>query len=50
MLTVYSVDGRPVISQNVQAGDGVVTINIDKMPAGIYIYRLGGASGKFIVQ
>lgn len=50
VLTVYSVDGRPVISQNVQAGDGVVTINIDKMPAGIYIYRLGGASGKFIVQ
>ena len=49
-LTVYSVDGRQVESQRVSAGDGKVTLDVNKMPAGIYIYRLGNSYGKFVVK
>ena len=49
-LNVYSVDGRLVMSQRVQAGDGKVTLKVDAMPSGIYIYRLGTAYGKFVVR
>ena len=49
-MNVYSVDGRLVMSQRVQAGDGKVTLRVDAMPSGIYIYRLGTAYGKFVVR
>lgn len=49
-LTVYSVSGRMVTSQRVQAGEGEVTLRVDALPSGIYIYRLGDAHGKFVVR
>lgn len=49
-LMVYSVDGRLVHSERVQAGTGEVTLGVSGMPAGIYIYRMGSAHGKFVVR
>lgn len=49
-LHVYSVSGRLIESHRVQAGDGEVTLCVDALPAGVYIYRMGDAYGKFIVR
>lgn len=49
-LQVYSVSGRMVESQRVQAGDGEVLLRVDALPSGIYIYRMGDAHGKFVVR
>lgn len=49
-LTVYSVDGRLVATRRLQPGEGSVVLNVADMPAGIYLYRLGGKSGKFMVR
>ena len=49
-LQVYSVDGRVVTTMQLQAGEGQATLNVSKMPAGIYIYRMGSQYGKFVVK
>lgn len=49
-MTIYSIDGKLIERRRVNAGNGEVELNVSKMPAGIYIYRLGGATGKFMVQ
>ncbi len=49
-MTIYSVDGKLIERRSLAAGNGNVELNVSDMPAGIYIYRLGGATGKFIVQ
>ena len=49
-LTVYNMMGQPVLTHSVQAGTGNVELRVDSMPAGIYIYRMGNAYGKFIVR
>lgn len=47
-LTVYSIDGKLIETRHLQAGDGEVVIDVRALPAGIYIYRLNEACGKFI--
>lgn len=49
-LQVFSVDGRKVTSARVSAGNGEVNVNVEKMPAGVYIYKLNNATGKFVVK
>lgn len=49
-MQVYSVDGRLVWSERLHAGDGEMVLNVAGMPAGIYIYRMGDAHGKFVVR
>ena len=49
-MNIYSIDGKLIERRSLAAGNGNVEVNVSKMPAGIYIYRLGGATGKFIVQ
>lgn len=49
-MTIYSIDGKLIERRRVNAGNGEVELNVSKMPAGIYIYRLCGATGKFMVQ
>ena len=49
-LQVYSVSGHLVISRRLQAGNDEITLNVDALPSGIYIYRVGDAHGKFIVR
>ena len=49
-MTIYSIDGKLVERRSLKAGNGEVELNVSKMPSGIYIYRLGGATGKFLVQ
>ncbi|MBQ8703522.1 MAG: thiol protease/hemagglutinin PrtT [Bacteroidales bacterium] len=49
-LQVYSVSGRLVESRRVEAGDGAVTLRVDALPAGVYVYRMGDAYGKFVVR
>lgn len=49
-MQVFSLDGKMVATRRIQPGSGEVTLNVANMPAGIYIYRLGGSAGKFIVR
>lgn len=49
-LMVYSIDGKLVERRRLSAADSEVTLNVTSLPAGVYIYRVGGASGKFMVQ
>ncbi len=49
-LTLYNALGQPVLTRNVQAGAGELTIRVDNMPKGVYIYRMGDAYGKLIVK
>lgn len=49
-LQVYNVSGCLVESRLVQAGDGEVVLRVDALPAGMYIYRMGSAHGKFMVR
>lgn len=49
-LNIYAIDGKLVETRRVQAGSGEVEVSVVGMPAGVYIYRLGAAAGKFIVR
>ncbi|MCC8071316.1 MAG: T9SS type A sorting domain-containing protein [Bacteroidales bacterium] len=46
-LSIYSVLGQPVVERTVK---GTGTISLDKLPQGLYLYRLGQTSGKFMVK
>lgn len=49
-LQVYAVNGQLVETRRIEAGDGEVTLRVDALPAGIYVYRMGAAYGKFVVR
>lgn len=49
-MVVYTIDGKTIARRKLQPGTGSVKINVCEMPSGIYIYRIGGKSGKFMVQ
>ncbi len=49
-MQVYGIDGRLVSTTHVQPGTGEVTLRVDALPKGVYIYRLNSQSGKFIVR
>jgi hypothetical protein len=49
-LQVYSIDGKLVATRRMQPGSGVMTLRVDALPKGVYVYRMNGQSGKFIVQ
>ena len=49
-MVIYGIDGNVVETRHLQAGNGNVVLNVSEMPAGIYIYRIGGKSGKFVVK
>ena len=50
VLAIYNIKGELVEQVALQTGDRQVEINTDRMPAGIYIYRVGGATSKFVVR
>lgn len=49
-LCIYGIDGRLVETRRLEAGNGKAVLRVDHLPAGIYLYRLNGATGKFIVK
>lgn len=49
-MQVFGIDGKLVATRRLTPGNGHVTLDVRSMPAGIYIYRVGGKSGKFIVR
>lgn len=49
-MQIFSIDGKLVGTRRLMPGSGNVELNVADMPAGIYIYRLGERSGKFLVQ
>lgn len=49
-MNIYSIDGKLVETRHLQAGDGEVVVDVRPLPAGIYIYRLNEACGKFMVE
>ena len=49
-MIIYNVEGKIIEQHTLQPADDHININVTNMPAGIYTYRVGGATGKFIVQ
>ena len=49
-MQIFSIDGKMVGTRRLQPGVGEVELNVSAMPAGIYIYRVGGRTGKFVVR
>jgi len=49
-MFIYTMDGRLVEQRRLEAGDDEVEVRVDRLPAGIYIYRVDGVCGKFMVQ
>ncbi len=49
-LQVYDISGRMVECRRLQSGNGEATLRVDALPAGLYVYRLGTAHGKFVVR
>lgn len=49
-MTIYSIDGKLIDRRSLKAGSDIVEFDVSNLPAGIYVYRVGGAAGKFLVQ
>lgn len=49
-LTVYDIQGRPVETYRVPAGEGRIQVRVNALPAGVYIYRMNSKTGKFMVR
>ena len=49
-ITIYNIEGKVMKQHILQPANDHIDINVSNMPAGIYIYRVGGATGKFLVQ
>lgn len=49
-MTIFSIDGKLIDRRKLNAGNGEVVLNVSNLPAGIYIYRVGGEAGKFMVK
>ena len=49
-LVIYNIEGSPVATYRVQAGEGKLEVRVDALPAGLYIYRMNSLAGKFIVK
>lgn len=49
-MQVYGIDGKLIATRRVQPGCGEVSLRVDALPKGVYVYRLNGQSGKFIVR
>lgn len=46
-LAIYSLSGKTVLNRSV-SGNG--SINLGNLPSGIYLYRVNGKAGKFIIK
>lgn len=50
LMSIYNVEGKLVEQHMLQPANNNIVVDVTAMPAGIYIYRVGGASGKFNVM
>ena len=50
VMSIYSIKGELVEQLTLTPGDNKVVVSTDNMPSGIYIYRIGGATSKFVVR
>lgn len=46
-LAVYNISGRAVVNRRVSATG---SLNLAALPAGVYVYRLGNTTGKFLLR
>lgn len=46
-LTVYTIAGQPAMTRSL-AGHG--SVSLDALPGGVYLYRAGTRTGKFVVR
>ena len=49
-VTIYNIEGKVVATYPVNAGTGELTVNVDGMPSGMYVYRMNSVSGRFMVK
>lgn len=46
-LAIYNISGRAVVNRRIS---GTGSLNLAALPAGVYVYRLGSATGKFLLR
>lgn len=46
-LAVYNISGRAVINRRINSTG---SLNLAALPAGVYVYRLGSSTGKFLLR
>ncbi|MBR1550438.1 MAG: thiol protease/hemagglutinin PrtT [Bacteroidales bacterium] len=49
-MVIYNIEGKVVATYPVHAGTGELTVNVEGMPTGMYIYRMNSVSGRFMVK
>lgn len=47
-IEIFNIEGKKVISKNVETGEKNISINITDLESGIYLYHFNNTSGKFI--
>jgi len=47
-VEVYDVSGKNVISKSFNINDSRITIDVENLPKGTYVYKIGNVSSKFI--
>lgn len=46
-LTIFTISGQPALSRSI-SGHG--SVQLDALPGGVYLYRAGNRTGKFVVR
>ena len=48
ILTVFDVNGRKVLEQNIIGNNSEINLNIDNLNSGVYFYKIKNKTNKFI--
>lgn len=49
-MTIYATDGRVVETMNLSPADNRVLVDVSKYAKGVYVYRIGTSSNRFVVK
>lgn len=47
LVTLYTISGQPAMTHTV---NGAGSLSLDALPGGVYLYRAGARTGKFVVR
>ena len=50
LLEIFSIQGKKVLSKKTEQNESEISVNISHLSKGIYIYKIGGISNKFIKE
>lgn len=50
ILEIFSIQGKKVISKKIEKNKSEISVNISQLSKGIYIYKIGELSNKFVKE